>query len=131
MEKHQNLNFSGICKRKKQNKLTAKHFKANLIQEQAEATEELIATLMETHTRQMETLIKSTTNAMKEMMLPIKDNNNPSYSNNQRNEEKKKNDTPICKHCNKKHPSKAKDECWELDKNKDSHPSTWKSIKST
>ena len=58
----------------KQNKLTAKQFKANLIEEQAEATEELIATLTENHTRQMETLIKSTTDAMKEMMQLIKSN---------------------------------------------------------
>ena len=48
----------------KQNKLTSKQFKANLIEDQAEATEELIATLTEKHTRQMETLIKSTTDAM-------------------------------------------------------------------
>jgi hypothetical protein len=31
--------------------------------------------------------------------------------------------------CNKKHPSKAKDECWELEKKKASHPSAWKSTK--
>jgi len=58
----------------KQNKLTAKQFKANLIEEQAEAMEELITTLTEKHTRQMETLIKSTTDAMKEMMQHIKSN---------------------------------------------------------
>ncbi len=34
----------------KQNKLTAKQFSANAIQEQAEATEELFATLTEAHT---------------------------------------------------------------------------------
>ena len=61
----------------KQNRLTAKQFKANLIEEQAEATEELIATLTENHTRQMETLIKSTTDAMKEMMQLIKSNGMP------------------------------------------------------
>jgi hypothetical protein len=117
-----------------------KHFQANVIQEQAEATEELIATLTENHTCQMETLIKSTTDAMKEMMLLIKDNRNPRNSNNQTNEERKKkidkkrrkyNDAPIYKHCNKKHPSIAEDECWELDKNKDSHPLMRKSTKST
>ncbi len=31
---------------------------------------------------------------------------------------KKYNDAPVCKHCGKKHPSKAEDECWELEKNK-------------
>ena len=58
----------------KQNKLTVKQFKANLIKEQAKATKELIATLTENHTRQMEALIKSTTNAMKEMMQLTKSN---------------------------------------------------------
>ncbi len=45
------------AKENKQNKLTTKHFKANMMEEQAEATEELIATLTETHSCQMEMLI--------------------------------------------------------------------------
>jgi hypothetical protein len=109
-----------------------------LIKEQAKATEELIAALTENHTRQMETLIKSTTDAMKEMMSLIK--KEQIAPNNQSNDEKKKkreekckwyNDAPICKHCRKKHPAKAEDECWELEKNKGSRPSNWKSVKST
>ncbi len=56
----------------KQNKLTAKQFRANTMEEQAEVTEELIVALAENHMRQMETLIKSTTEAMKEMMTLIK-----------------------------------------------------------
>jgi len=40
-------------KENKQNKLTAKNFKANMIEEQAESTEELIAALTEKHTQQM------------------------------------------------------------------------------
>jgi hypothetical protein len=78
------------AKENKQNKLTAKHFKANMMEEQAEATEELIATLMETHSHQIETFIKSTTNVMKEMMLLIKENKNPTNSNKMTNEERKK-----------------------------------------
>ena len=122
----------------KQNKLTAKNFKANMIQEQAEATEELIAALTEKHTEQMESLIKSTTEAMKEMMALIK--NDKKEPSGQSNDEKKKkreerrkkyNDAPVCKHCSKKHPAKAEDECWELEKNKDSRPTNWKSAKST
>jgi hypothetical protein len=65
------------AKENKQNKLTAQHFKANMMEEQAEATEELIATLTEMHSPQIEALIKCTTNAMKEMMLLIKQNKNP------------------------------------------------------
>ena len=129
---------SEYAKENKQNKLSAKHFKANAIQEQAEATEELIANLTEAHTRQMETLVKTTTEAMKEMMLLLKENKSP--ANKATDEEKKKkreekrkkyNDAPVCKHCGKKHPTKKEDECWELDKNKDSRPSNWKSTKST
>ena len=122
----------------KQNKISVKHFKVNAMQEQAEATEELIANLTEAHTRQIETLVKTTTEAMKEMMLLLKDNK--TQTNKTTDEEKKKkreekrkkyNDAPVCKNCGKKHPSKAEDECWELDKNKASRPSTWKSTKST
>ena len=77
------------AKENKQNKLTAKNFKANMIEEQAEATEELIAALTEKHTQQMETLIKSTTNAMKEMMSLI-ENNKKEPSSQSNNEKKKK-----------------------------------------
>jgi hypothetical protein len=107
----------------KQNKLTAKNFQANMIEEQAKATEELIAALTENHTRQMETHIKSTTDTMREMMSLIK--NEQKVPNNQSNDEKKKkqeekqkwyNNAPICKHCGRKHPAKAEDECWELKK---------------
>ena len=65
------------AKENKQNKLSAKHFKVNTMQEQAEATEELIAHLTEAHTRQMETLVQTTTAAMKEMMLLLKENKTP------------------------------------------------------
>jgi hypothetical protein len=78
-------------KENKQNKLSAKHFKANAIQEQAEATEELIATLTEAHTRQMETLVKTMTDAMKEMMLLLKENKPP--TNKQLMRKRKRNAT--------------------------------------
>ena len=100
----------------KLNKLMAKQFSANAIQEQAEATEELIATLTEAHTRQMENLVRSTSEAMKEMMLLLKENKNSNINatkeeTNKKRQEKRKryNDAPICKHCGKKHPSKADD----------------------
>jgi hypothetical protein len=75
----------------KQNKLTAKQFKANLIEEQAKATKELIPTLTENHTCQMETLIKSTMDPMKEMMQLIKLNGStPTNTINTTNKEEKK-----------------------------------------
>ena len=79
------------AKENKQNKLTAKNFKVNIIEEQAEATEELIAALTEKHTKQMETLIKSTTDAMKEMMSLIK--NDKKEPSGQSNDEKKEEET--------------------------------------
>ncbi len=106
------------AKENKQNKLTAKNFQANMIKEQAEAMEELVVALTENHMRHMETLIKSTTVTMKEMMSLIK--NEQIAPNNQSNDEKKKkqeekgkwyNNAPICKHCGRKHPTKAEDEC--------------------
>jgi hypothetical protein len=125
-------------KENKQNKLTAKHFKANALQEQAKATEELIAMLTEAHTKQMEKLVKTTTKAMKEMMLLIKENNTPTVSatdtekkNICNKKQKKYNKAPVWKHCGRKHPYKANDNCWELEKIKDSCPLTWKSTKST
>ena len=126
------------AKENKQNKLSAKHFKVNTMQEQAEATEELIAHLTEAHTRQMETLVQTTTAAMKEMMLLLKENKTPinkvpdEDKQRKRDEKKKKyNDAPVCKNCGKKHPSKAENECWELEANKASRPANWKSMKST
>ncbi len=128
------------AKENKQNKHTTKLFKANAIQEQAEATEELIAALTKNHAHQMEGLISSTTNTMKKIMLLLKEKKNPNPTNNQTSAKKKKkrdenhqkyNDAPICKNCGRKHPSKAEDECWELKKNKESCPTNWKSNKST
>jgi hypothetical protein len=111
------------AKENKQNKQTAKQLKANAIEEQAEATEELIANLTEAHTRQIESLIKANTEVMKEMMSLVKDKTfTPTNPTNSANEEKKKREerqkkflnAPVCKHCGKKHPSKAEDACWEL-----------------
>jgi len=77
---------------------------------------------------------------MKEMMSLFKDKTiTPTNPTNSTNEEKKKKreerqkkftNAPVCKHCRKKHPSKAEDECWELDKNTASRPPSWKSFKS-
>ena len=128
------------AKENKQNKLTARQFKANAIEQQAEAIKELINALTEKHTSQMEALIRSTTEAMKEIMALVKTEkgaNNDSKSSRdekkKKREEKRKkyNDAPVCKHCGKKHPAKVEDECWELDKNASSCPSNWKSSKST
>ncbi len=96
------------AKENKQNKLTSRQFKANAIEQQAEATEELINALTEKHTSQMEALICSTTEAMKEIMTLLKTekgaNNDSKPASNEKKkkrEEKRKkyNDAPACKHC--------------------------------
>jgi hypothetical protein len=130
------------ARKNKQNKLTARQFKANAMEEQAEATEDLIAALTENHTHQIKMLIKSTTDALKEMMQLVK--NQTTMQSNPTNvlpfEEKKKKynekrkkfwDAPVCTHCGRRHPSKKEDECWELKKNKATRPANWKSSKST
>ena len=79
--------------------------------------------------------------SMKEMMSLVKDKTiAPTNPTNSTKEEKKKKreerqnkflNAPVCKHCGKKHTSKAEDACWELDKNAASRPAAWKLTKST
>jgi hypothetical protein len=61
------------------------------MEEQAEGTEELIPTLTKQHTCQMEALIKSTTDTMKEMMQLIKSEpKTPTNPSKRLDKEKKK-----------------------------------------
>jgi hypothetical protein len=94
------------------------------MEEQVEVTEELIANLTEAHTKQMEILIKATRESMKEMMNLMKTAvkspaNTSNYEKKKKREEKQKKykDAPVCKHCNRKHPYKLKNKCWELETN--------------
>jgi hypothetical protein len=89
MAEHQNFHLHRVQKRKQAEQILTKNFKGNMIKEQAKATEELITALTEDHTRQMETLIKSTTNIMKEMMSLIK-HEQKALKNQPNNEKKKK-----------------------------------------
>jgi hypothetical protein len=70
----------------------------------------------------MENLIKSTTEAMKKMMELMQSSNKGNNNDKASKDDKKKkreekrqkyNAAPVCKHCNKKHPNNAEDECWE------------------
>ena len=65
------------------------------------------------------------------MMLLLKEKKAPApkttdEEKRKKREEKRKkyNDAPVCKNCGRKHPSKAEEECWELEKNKDSRPTS-------
>jgi hypothetical protein len=60
-----------FAKENKQTKVTAKQFKANLIEEQAEITEEMINNLTQAHTKQIKALMKSNMEAMKELMTLV------------------------------------------------------------
>ena len=78
------------AKENKQNKLTAPQFKANAIEQQAEAMEEIINALTEKHTEQMEILIKSTTEAMKKMMELVQSSNKGNNNDKASKDDKKK-----------------------------------------
>jgi hypothetical protein len=126
------------AKENKQNKLTGKQLKANRMEEQAEATEELITNLTEAHTKQMEILIKSTTESMNKMMNLMKstvkspaNTNNYEKKTNRQEKVKKYRDAPASKHCNRKHPYKSESKFWVLESNASSRPTNWKAPKST
>jgi hypothetical protein len=95
------------------------------MKKQVEATKELIPTLTKNHTRQIEMLIKNTTEAMKEMMQLIKSKTKTPFTSNETKEEKKKkrvekrkkyNEAPICKHCIKSTNQKRKMNAGNCDK---------------
>jgi hypothetical protein len=61
------------------------------VEEHAEATEELIAQLTKAHTHQMETLIKASTEAMKEILNLVKVYNTQAKAPNSDSNDKKNN----------------------------------------
>jgi hypothetical protein len=106
------------AKENKQSKLTAKQLRVNAVEEQADATEELIANLTETHTCQIESLIRANTKAMKEMLSLVKAqaNTQTNITNSTNNEKKRKKEerqkkflhAPVCKHCWKEAPIQSR-----------------------
>jgi ribosomal protein S13 len=114
----------------------------NVVEELAQATEELVAELTKKHAKQIEALIKSNSDAMKELTAAISANKGtaPTSAANKTSkkleerkkawEEKKKN-APLCPHCDRKHPNRTADQCWELPANADKRPVDWKSVKVT
>lgn len=131
-----------FAKLNRQDNTTARatgHGSANAVDEYAMATEELVAGLTEKHSKQIEELIKANNDAMAKLTAAILDKKNPSTANSgqsnnksakQRWAEKCKNAT-LCPHCNKIHPNRTHDQCWELDANASKCPAGWKSIKNT
>ena len=115
----------------------------------AQATEELVAELTEQHNKQIEALIKSNNEAMEKLTAAILANKpskagaapTPAAASKSEAaakkaakaaawEEKKKNAT-TCPHCDRVHPNRTHDQCWELPANAAKRPTGWTSAKST
>ncbi len=98
MVEHQNFHLIRILKGKQEEQPYCKEVQSKQHRQASQSNGRLIAALTKNHTRQTETLIKSTTNVMREMMSLIKNNqqapnnqsNNQQAPNNQSNDEKKK-----------------------------------------
>jgi hypothetical protein len=123
----------------------------NVVEDMAQATEELVAELTERHSKQVEALIKANSEAMEKLTSAIlankptatgttAHNNNNSATNTAATAARaakaaawaeKKKTTTICPHCNKFHPNRTHDLCWELPANAAKRPANWTSAKST
>jgi len=114
----------------------------NVVEEMAKATEELVAELTERQGKQVETLMKSTSEALEKLTAAILANKPSATATATGNSsgklsakaaiwaEKKKNAT-TCPHCTRIHPNRTHDQCWELPANAAKRPANWKSAKST
>ena len=113
----------------------------NIVEEMATTTGELVATLTDSHAKQVETLMKNTTAALEKLTAAILANNSnkaPTGGDAKAKAaakaaawaEKKKNAT-TCPHCNTIHPNRTHAQCWELPDNASKRPAGWKSVKST
>jgi hypothetical protein len=113
----------------------------NVMEEIAQATEELVAKLTEWHTKQVESLIKSNSEAIKKLTTAILAQK-PAATGTAAGKPtskaakavvwaEKKRTATTCLHCNLKHPNPTHDQCWELPANAAKRPANWKSVKST
>jgi hypothetical protein len=109
----------------------------NVVKEMAQATEELVAELTKKHTKQVETLIKANSDAIEKLTAAILANK-PAAASGATDAAKaakasarkakwaeKKLSTPVCPHCNRRHPNIEL--CWELPANAATRPAGWKS----
>jgi hypothetical protein len=114
----------------------------NVVEEMAQATEELVAELTEKHSKQVEALIKANSDAIEKLTAAILANKASATATATGDSsgkatakaalwaEKKKNAT-TCPHCNRVHPNRTHNQCWELPANAAKRPANWKSAKST
>ncbi len=113
----------------------------NIVEEMAQATEELLAKLTKRHTKQVELLIKSNSKAIKKLTTAILAQK-PAATGTAAGKltsnaakaaawAEKKRIATTCLHYNLKHPNCTHDHCWEFPANAAKHPADWKSVKST
>ncbi len=109
----------------------------NVVEEMAQATEEPMAKLTKWHTKQVESLIKSNSEAIEKLTAAILAQK-PAATGTAAGKPtskaaktaawaEKKRTATTCLHCNLKHTNRTHDQCWELPAN----PADWKSVKST
>ena len=118
----------------------------NIIEGLANTTGELVATISEQHTKQVETLMKSTNAALDKLTAAILANKPapaaraaPAGNGTKAAKaaakaaawEEKKRVATTCPHCNMVHPNRTHAQCWELPENAATRKPDWKSVHST
>jgi hypothetical protein len=121
------------------------HASANAVQEFPQAKEELVAELKEKHSKQIEALIKSNSEAIAKLTAALLEDKAPAaapaalavaQTTNAKQSKrawiwaKKKRNAMECPHCNKFHPNQIHSQCWELEANASKQPAGWKLSKS-
>ena len=147
---------SEYSKYQRQHSTTAKSLgygSANALEDYAAITEEVVAALTEDHARDMKAQMQrmeALAKAMTEVMANVKAQlpttaggtagsaGSATGTTQKKTERQKKHDeyreklkTAIaCTHCDRKHPNRRDDLCWELEANAATRPANWKSVKS-
>ncbi len=101
----------------------------NVVEEVAQAAEELMAELTERQGKQVESSMKSITEALEKLTGAAAAGNNKAAKAAAWAE--KKRTATVCPHCDRKHPNRTHEQCWELPANASKRPADWKSVKST
>ena len=117
---------------------------ANAVEDIAVLTEEVVAAITEEHAKEMKTQMQrmeALAKAMTELMSGAKAQlpaANGSSSGKKTERQKKREEyrkklqtATACTHCNRKHPNRSDDKCWELEANAADRPENWQSVKST
>ena len=117
---------------------------ANAVEDIAALTEEVVAAITEEHAKEMKTQMQrmeALAKAMTELMSGAKAqlpaatgsaSGKKTERQKKREEYRKKlQNATACTHCNRKHPNRSDDKCWELEANAADRPENWQSVKST